>query len=88
MAARDPSVDGVDPTPTGDAARPGIEVINRAVDILAAFARGAEMTLSLAEIARRTGLPKPTIHRLLAALDVVGLVVRTDHGYQLGIRLF
>jgi len=30
--------------------------------------------LSLAEIARRTGLPKPTLHRLLAALDVLGLV--------------
>ena len=89
-------VDAVDPVDGGaadaanptDHGRPGIEVINRAVDILAAFARGAEMTLSLAEIARRTGLPKPTIHRLLAALDVVGLVVKTDHGYQLGIRLF
>lgn len=77
-----------EPGPVDETGRPGIEVINRAVDILAAFARGAEMTLSLAEIARRTGLPKPTIHRLLAALDVVGLVVKTQHGYQLGIRLF
>lgn len=70
-------------------ARPGIEVLNRAVDILAAFAEGSRVSLSLAEISRRTGLPKATAHRLLAALDTVRLVERTETGnYQLGIRLF
>ncbi|MGB8859257.1 MAG: IclR family transcriptional regulator [Ilumatobacteraceae bacterium] len=68
--------------------RPGIEVLNRAVDLLTAFTRGPGTTLSLAELARRTGLPKPTLHRLLAALDVLGLVEKTPAGYQLGIRLF
>ena len=68
--------------------RPGIAVINRSVDILASFARGAETTLTLAEIARRTTLPKATAHRILAALVTVGLVDRTEGGYQLGIRLF
>mgnify|MGYP001237386722 CR=1 FL=1 len=70
------------------AARPGIEVLNRAVDLLAAFTQGPGTTLSLAEMARRTGLPKPTLHRLLAALDLLGLVEKTPGGYQLGIRLF
>ena len=68
--------------------RPGIEVLNRAVDLLNAFTEGPGSTHSLAEIARRTGLPKPTLHRLLAALDVLGLVEKTPAGYQLGIRLF
>lgn len=70
------------------AGRPGIEVLNRAVDLLNAFTYGPGSSLSLAEIARRTGLPKATLHRLLAALDVLGLVERTSAGYQLGIRLF
>ena len=70
------------------AARPGIEVLNRAVDVLSAFTQGPGTTLSLAEIARRTGLPKPTLHRLLAALELLGLVERRGSGHQLGIRLF
>lgn len=70
------------------ASRPGIEVLNRAVDILTAFTHGPGTSLSLAEIARRTGLPKPTLHRILAALEVLGLVEKNPTGYQLGIRLF
>jgi DNA-binding IclR family transcriptional regulator len=68
--------------------RPGIEVINRAVEVLTAFTQGPGTVLSLAELARRTGLPKPTLHRLLAALEVQRLVDKTATGYQLGMRLF
>ena len=68
--------------------RPGIEVLNRAVDILEAFTHAPTPTLRLADLAQRTGLPKATLHRLLAALEVQGLVERTDGGHQLGIRLF
>lgn len=76
--------------PTGERAeaRPGIEVLNRAVDILDAFHAGPELSVSLAELARRTGLPKPTVHRFLAALETLGLVERFGTGYQLGLRLF
>lgn len=70
------------------APRPGIEVLTRAVDVLTAFTRGPGTTLSLAELARRTALPKATLHRLLAALDGLGLVERSAGGYQLGMRLF
>lgn len=93
MDVSDPPVAGTDaPAEPAAAApvagRPGIEVLNRAVDLLNAFTYGPGSSLSLAEIARRTGLPKATLHRLLAALDVLGLVERTSAGYQLGIRLF
>lgn len=74
--------------PAASAARSGPEVLTRAVDVLSAFTRGPGSTLSLAEVARRTGLPKPTVHRLLAALDGHGLVERTERGYQLGMKLF
>ena len=68
--------------------RPGIEVLNRAVDILNAFTESKSATLRLTDLARQTGLPKATLHRLLAALEVLGLVERTAGGHQLGIRLF
>jgi len=68
--------------------RPGIEVLNRAVDILDAFTVAQTPSLRLSELAERTGLPKATLHRLLAALEVLGLVERTGNGHQLGIRLF
>ena len=70
------------------AERPGIEVLNRAVDILDAFTVAPTPSLRLSELAERTGLPKATLHRLLAALEVLGLVERTGSGHQLGIRLF
>ncbi|MDW5598509.1 IclR family transcriptional regulator [Conexibacter stalactiti] len=42
---------------------------------------------SLAELARATGLPKPTAHRLLGSLLAAGLVRATDDGgYALGPR--
>lgn len=65
-----------------------MEVLNRGVDVLEAFAAGPGTTLSLAEISRRCGLPKPTVHRFLAALESLRLVERTGTGYQLGLRLF
>ncbi|WP_198679248.1 IclR family transcriptional regulator [Thermomonospora amylolytica] len=62
-----------------DAAGP----IGRAMTVLGCL--GARPSpLSLAEIARRTGLPKTTVHRLLAALQAQGAVRRTPAGYVLG----
>ncbi|MEU7487361.1 IclR family transcriptional regulator [Streptomyces sp. NPDC042319] len=43
----------------------------------------------LAELAQRSGLPKPTVHRLAADLVRLGWLERTDDGrYRLGGRLF
>ncbi len=49
---------------------PGLALINRAVMVLGAFTHGPGTVLPLGELIRRTGLPKTTLHRLLAALEV------------------
>lgn len=67
---------------------PGLVLINRAVTVLDAFTHGPGTVLPLGELTRRTGLPKTTLHRLLAALEVQGVIERAGSGYQLGMRLF
>jgi DNA-binding IclR family transcriptional regulator len=58
------------------------------VAVLDAF-RGDQVSLSLADLAIRTGLSKPTCHRLLSALEEWGGVERTDgRRYRLGLRMF
>jgi len=44
--------------------------------------------LTLAELTRRTGIAKGTLHRLAATLVASGLLERVDLGYRLGRRLF
>ena len=49
----------------------------------------AGTALSLAELAQRSGLPKPTVHRLVGELVRLGLVERTAEGsYRLALALF
>ncbi|GAA4038404.1 IclR family transcriptional regulator [Nonomuraea soli] len=55
--------------------------------ILEAFHHGEEH-VALAELARRTGLPKATIHRICADLVGWGALERSGSGYRLGLRLF
>ncbi len=62
-------------------------VLGRAVSVLQAF-QPSDAMLTLAELTRRTGMPKTTVHRLLAELERCNLVERTDHGVRLGLRLF
>lgn len=63
-------------------------VLGRSVALLGAFRPGDD-ALALAEIHRRTGMPKPTAHRLLGQLVAWGLLERDDDGgYRLGMRLF
>jgi DNA-binding IclR family transcriptional regulator len=55
--------------------------------MLAAFTT-EEPLLTLAELARRTELPKATAHRLAAALKSCGLLVQSHDGrYGLGVKL-
>jgi DNA-binding IclR family transcriptional regulator len=62
-------------------------VLGKAVAILRSFTAD-DTVLSLAELVRRTGLPKGTVHRVAA--DLVGhrLLDRTDGGYRLSGGLF
>jgi IclR family transcriptional regulator, acetate operon repressor len=62
-------------------------MLGRAFTLLTAF-RPADGELTLAELARRTGIPKPTVHRLLAELAEWGAVERSAGGVRLGLRLF
>lgn len=68
------------PAPTG--------VLARTLTLLESFGSG-EVSLSLAELSRRAGLPKPTVHRMLAELVRERMLDRLEDGsYRLGLRLF
>jgi len=65
-----------------------VSVISRVMEILSTYT-SSDVQLSLAEITRRSGLPKPTVHRLLHKLTEEGLLERYgDSGWRLGMRLF
>ncbi len=62
-------------------------VLIRVFSLLDCFS--AEQTeLTLAELASRTAIPKPTVHRLAKVLVEQRLLKRTATGFSLGIRLF
>lgn len=50
--------------------------LNRAVVLLTAIARGSSKGSLLTELVARTGLPRPTIHRVIDALIALGWVER------------
>lgn len=62
-------------------------VLGRTMALLTAF-RPGDTELTLAELARRTGIPKPTAHRLLGELARWNVVERTPGGVRLGMALF
>ena len=62
-------------------------VLWKAFDVLGAFSHRRRV-LTLAEIARHSGLPKSTAHRVLAMLVEVGAVEQVPGGYQVGLRMF
>ncbi|WP_419897849.1 IclR family transcriptional regulator [Roseomonas sp. USHLN139] len=53
----------------------GVGAVDRALSILLAY-RAGEAALSLAELARRTGLYKSTLLRLMASLERAGMLLR------------
>jgi IclR family acetate operon transcriptional repressor len=72
--------------PTGR--RSGVQALDRAFELLEAMAdAGGIVTLS--QLSASTGLPMPTIHRLVQSLVAGGYVRReeTSHRYALGPRL-
>lgn len=76
----DAQVSGVSPSRSS--------VLDRTLDIIEGFGSD-ERTLTLAELARRTSLPKPTVHRLIGQLVDRGFLSRTPDGrFTLGMRLF
>lgn len=72
----------------GDAAPSGVQSIDRAVSILAAFTRERPIA-GVSDLARLTGMSRSTVHRLLTALSAHGLVQQLPSSttYALGPRL-
>ena len=66
---------------------PGASVLGRAAAILGVFASDRP-TLGLAELARLTKLPRSTVHRIATELVELGLLARTEHGYEVGTGLW
>ncbi|TQM10158.1 IclR family transcriptional regulator [Pseudonocardia kunmingensis] len=67
---------------------PGNTVLTRALRLLDAFTPDRP-ALTLSEIARLTGMPVSTVHRLLAGLVAWGALERGDDGrYRVGLRLW
>lgn len=65
---------------------PEFQSITRAAQVLALFTVD-EPELTLAELTRRLGLSKPTVHRYATALRQAGLLRGGGNGYTLGPRV-
>lgn len=65
----------------------GSTVLGKLMAVLGTFSIDDD-ALSLAEIGRRTAIPKGTLHRILADMVAVRLLERTEAGYRLGGYLF
>ena len=67
--------------------RNGSSVLERAFRLLGALeTSGAD--LPLADLSRRSGLPKPTAYRLASQLVGLGVLTQSSVGYSLGPRMF
>lgn len=79
---------GSEPQVGNGTAAPYVRVIGKAVAALDAFLDGSP-ELTSTELARRLGMSRSTVHRLLTTMERHRLVDRTDTGaYGLGIHLF
>ncbi len=63
----------------------GVGVLDKSVEILALLAEDGPTGLT--GVVGATGIPRPTAHRLLAALEAHHLVARSNGRYRLGLRL-
>ncbi|MGH3220538.1 MAG: IclR family transcriptional regulator, partial [Streptosporangiaceae bacterium] len=73
----------------GDGAAQGLSTVRNAARLLKVF-RSRETDLGVSELARRLGLGKSTVHRLLTTLASEGLIEQNPRtgGYRLGLMMF
>ncbi|MDQ7850441.1 MAG: IclR family transcriptional regulator [Armatimonadota bacterium] len=71
---------------SGTADRDKVKSLNRAFTLLMALGQ-ASRPLSVAELIVRTGLPRPTVYRLVHTLELNGAVVASDGRYAIGPRV-
>ncbi|WP_459985314.1 IclR family transcriptional regulator [Nocardioides sp. AN3] len=62
-------------------------VLGKANALLRAFQDG-HLTLRLTDLAQRSGVSKASVYRLAEQLVDLGMLARTEDGYQLGIAMF
>jgi len=62
-------------------------ILSKAFDLLRAF-NSNERVMTLTDLAHASGLPKSTVHRLLARLIELGAIEPHRAGYKIGIELF
>ncbi len=73
--------------PQNERAVAGAAAIGKALSVLDDIGR-SDRPMSLAELTRTTGMPKPSLHRILATLESFGMVGRdAQGGYMIGLRL-
>lgn len=66
----------------------GVQVLHKTIDILDAL-RHAPGGMSLAGLSTRSGMPKPTVYRILVTLESRGYLERTaDASYRVSRKLF
>ena len=65
-----------------------VKSLEKALDIIE-IVSNEQQDASLSEIARKAGLPKSTVHRLIATLTGRGYLEKTEAGsYKIGLKLF
>ncbi|WP_019063492.1 IclR family transcriptional regulator [Streptomyces prunicolor] len=62
-------------------------ILSKAFDLLRAF-NTQERVMSFTELVKVSGLPKSTVHRLLARLVELGVIEHHRSGYKIGLELF
>jgi DNA-binding IclR family transcriptional regulator len=82
-----PATQQVGQAESGDRQPPEHTVLGRSASIMEAF-KGAGPVLTLADLNKRTRLPKSTLHRLVEQLCQVGWLERDTGGYRVGLRMF
>jgi DNA-binding IclR family transcriptional regulator len=72
-----------------DKGRQSVKSLFKMLEVLEAFS-ATEPELSVVEIARRTGLPRTTVHRIVDSLRSVGFLEQdaSRDRYRLGLKLF
>ena len=72
-----------------DNGRQSVKSLFKMLEVLEAFS-STDPELSVVEIARRSGLPRTTVHRIVDSLRSVGFLEQeaSRDRYRLGIKLF
>ena len=72
-----------------DSGRQSVKSLFKMLEVLEAFS-ATEPELSVVEIARRTGMPRTTVHRIVDSLRSVGFLEQdaSRDRYRLGLKLF